>query len=68
MVMNNKLAVNYIYIADNPKKDFITPNKLGWTSICLLDKGQNIHKQFFTNSIDYDPQYIINSFNEIKLL
>ena len=68
MVMDNKIAENYIYIADNPKKDFITPNKLGWTSICLLDRGQNVHKQYFTNTIDYDPQYIIKSFNEIKLL
>src|SRR5690606_20317114 len=23
----------YFYVADNPKKDFIVPNKLGWTSI-----------------------------------
>ena len=68
MVMYNKIAENYIYIADNPKKDFITPNKLGWTSICLLDKGQNIYKQFFTNSIDFNPHFIIKSFNEIKLI
>jgi len=67
MVMDNKIAENYIYIADNPKKDFITPNKLGWTSICLLDRGQNVHKQVFTNSIEYNPHFIIKSFNEINL-
>ena len=67
MVMYNKLAENYIYIADNPKKDFITPNKLGWTSICLLDRGHNVHEQVFTNSIEYNPHFKIKSFNEINL-
>jgi putative hydrolase of the HAD superfamily len=67
MVMDNKIAENYIYIADNPKKDFITPNKLGWTSICLLDRGQNVHEQVFTNYFEYNPHFIIKSFNEINL-
>jgi putative hydrolase of the HAD superfamily len=67
LVMNNKCRENYIYIADNPQKDFITPNKLGWTTICLLDRGQNVHKQIFNNSIEYNPHFIINSFDEINL-
>ena len=67
MVMYNKIAENYIYIADNPKKDFITPNKLGWTSICLLDRGQNVHEQVFSNSIEYNPHFKIKSFEEINL-
>ena len=65
MVMNNNPNDNYIYIADNPNKDFITPNKLGWTSICLLDRGQNVHKQNFDISSEYLPQFTINSFEEI---
>ena len=67
MVMNSKSKENYIYIADNPKKDFITPNKLGWTSICLLDRGQNVHKQYFSSAINYNPHFVIKSFNEINL-
>lgn len=67
LVMNNKCPENYIYIADNPKKDFITPNKLGWTTICVLDRGQNVHKQFFNNSIEYNPHFIIKKFDEINL-
>ena len=67
MVMNNKNADTYIYIADNPNKDFITPNKLGWTSICLLDRGQNVHKQNFKISSEYLPLFLINSFEEIIL-
>ena len=67
LVMDNKIAENYIYIADNPKKDFITPNKLGWTSICLLDRGQNVHKQNFNISSEYLPLFSISSFEEIIL-
>jgi putative hydrolase of the HAD superfamily len=65
MVMNNNDSENYIYIADNPNKDFVTPNKLGWTSICLLDRGQNVHKQNFNISSEYLPLFLINSFEEI---
>jgi putative hydrolase of the HAD superfamily len=67
LVANNQPPENYIYIADNPKKDFITPNKLGWTTICVLDRGQNVHKQFFNNSIEYNPHFIIKKFDEINL-
>lgn len=68
MVMkNNNHAENYIYIADNPNKDFITPNKLGWTTICLLDRGQNVHKQNFNISSEYLPHFSICSFEEIIL-
>lgn len=67
MVMNNKNTDTYIYIADNPNKDFITPNRLGWTSICLLDRGQNVHKQNFNISSEYLPLLFINSFEEIIL-
>jgi putative hydrolase of the HAD superfamily len=67
LVMNDQLPDNFIYIADNPQKDFITPNKLGWTSICILDRGQNVHSQNFDLQKDFLPQFIINSFQEIIL-
>lgn len=34
-----------MYVGDNPQKDFIAPNHLGWETIGLLDDGRNIHKQ-----------------------
>lgn len=67
MVMEKDQKKEYLYIADNTQKDFITPNKLGWTTICLLDKGQNIHKQNFELSKEYLPQFTINSYEEIIL-
>ncbi len=36
-------TTTYYYIADNLKKDFITPNKRGWKTIGLIDNGLNIH-------------------------
>jgi putative hydrolase of the HAD superfamily len=58
---------NYVYIGDNTEKDFVTPNKLGWASICLLDKGQNIHQQNFELPQKYLPQYTIESLSEVNL-
>lgn len=36
-------AGEFVYIADNPAKDFIAPNKLGWLSVWYKNKDR-IHK------------------------
>lgn len=38
-------ALDFYYVGDNPTKDFLAPNELGWTTIMLEDNGKNIHKQ-----------------------
>lgn len=50
---------SYFYIADNPQKDFITPNALGWSTIALKDKGKNIHKQDFEVANEFKPKFIV---------
>jgi len=36
---------DFFYIADNPKKDFITPNALGWRTIMIEDdENKKIHE------------------------
>ncbi len=55
----------YVYVGDNPKKDFFHPNALGWKTIGLLDSGNNIHKQTFDTSPEYQPQYWVKKLNEI---
>ncbi len=35
----------YVYVADNPAKDFIAPRDLGWPSFGILDDGRNSHAQ-----------------------
>ena len=54
------------YIADNPKKDFITPNRLGWQSVCLLDDGTNIHPQDFNLEAEYLPKFKISSLSALS--
>ncbi len=46
---------SYCYVGDNPKKDFVVPNRLGWQTVMLKDDGQNIHKQDEV-PMDYLPQ------------
>lgn len=56
---------DYYYIADNPAKDFIAPNALKWTSICLLDQGKNIHPQDFQAASVQLPTYRIKKLKEL---
>lgn len=37
----------YVYVGDNLEKDFVSPNRLGWLTVCLLDRGYNRHSQHF---------------------
>lgn len=52
---------DYYYIGDNPAKDFIAPNQLGWITVCLLDDGRNIHPQVWSAKNEYLPQKKVNS-------
>lgn len=56
----------YYYIGDNLKKDFITPNKLNWITICLLNDGNNIHLQDFDIDASYLPKYRIKQLDELS--
>jgi len=60
---NNKLT--FYYVGDNPDKDFIAPNELGWGTICLLDDGRNIHKQSFDIEEAKQPKYKISEIKEL---
>ena len=55
----------YYYIGDNPSKDFVSANALGWQTICVIDSGNNIHKQDFTKEFLYLPHKKINTLDEL---
>lgn len=60
-----------VYVADNPERDFLAPNGLGWTTVGLRGSGQNIHSQTLTDRIDreiYMPQHWVNDLSEIPQL
>lgn len=57
----------FIYVGDNLNKDFITPNKMKWQTICIKDSGTNIHPQKVDNvSEEYLPALWVRKFNDIK--
>lgn len=58
---------NYIYIGDNPAKDFLAPNNLGWKTFGLKGDERNIHSQD-TSALDksYLPDYWLSSLVELK--
>ena len=60
-------ADRFIYIGDNPAKDFIAPNRLGWTTVCLLNNGENIHLQRFDDAPPQaQPQYKVWTWQDAR--
>jgi len=56
-----------VYIGDNPKKDFVTPNRMGWSTFGLIDRGGNIHPQNFENlGPEYLPHHWFESFSQLE--
>lgn len=47
-------AEGFVYVGDNPKKDFVAPNRLGWLTVGLRDNGENIHSQ----SLDFPEEFL----------
>ena len=61
-------ACKFWYIADNPAKDFVVPNVLGWNTLMLRDRGQNIHPQNINVPEAFKAQAEISSLTEILRL
>lgn len=54
------------YVADNPAKDFLYPNLMGWVTVCLRDSGRNIHPQNVEAAgNEYRPQHIVERLTEL---
>ena len=58
LIANQYPSSNFIYIGDNPKKDFVTPNAMGWTTFGVIGNSRNIHSQDL-NGLDFNfhPNY-----------
>lgn len=56
---------NFIYVGDNPNKDFLSPNRLGWLTIGLRDKGDNIHNQTRDNGFEYQPKLWVDKLSDM---
>ena len=53
------------YVGDNIMKDFVMPNKLGWTTVMLADDGNNVHSQNVIVTDEYRPHYTIESLDRL---
>jgi putative hydrolase of the HAD superfamily len=52
----------FVYIGDNPKKDFLAPNTLGWETFCVKSKEDNVHSQELGElDSSYHPRYWLES-------
>lgn len=65
-IMNDFPASKYVYIGDNPNKDFIAPNHLGWITIGLTAAGHNMHKYDLNNMNEEQiPDFWISNLYEL---
>lgn len=59
-------ARQFIYIGDNPAKDFFNPNLLGWTTVMVARHPDNVHPQALPDDSIYHPQITVESLRDIK--
>lgn len=55
----------FVYIGDNPEKDFIAPNRLGWDTYCLKHDKRNIHIQSFSGAKENMPRHVVAKIQEV---
>jgi putative hydrolase of the HAD superfamily len=55
----------FIYVGDNLKKDFVTPNKLNWKTCGVKMNEWNIHKQDLSLDICYHPSIWIEDITKL---
>lgn len=59
----------YVYIADNFRKDFIIPNRRNWSSIGLIDNGLNIHNTCFDYQAKKNkPKELVLTLDQIQIV
>lgn len=59
-------ARRFIYVGDNPAKDFIAPNRLGWTTV-LVRNERNLHPSDSWEATGA-PQLVVESLSELTSL
>jgi putative hydrolase of the HAD superfamily len=64
-IMGDYHAKSYVYIGDNPKKDFLAPNQLGWKTIGLVNP-YSVHSQQYNHlSGLHHPNTWIRSWHDL---
>jgi putative hydrolase of the HAD superfamily len=60
-------STRLFYVGDNPAKDFIAPNRLGWTTVLVRDE-RNLHPPAFREGAAAAPKLVIESLAELSRL
>lgn len=60
-------ATRFVYIGDNPVKDFRIPNLMGWVTVGIRDDGSHIHPQSPDLPSVQQPQIWVENINSISL-
>lgn len=66
-IEKNYPADCFIYIGDNPSKDFVVPNQLGWITIGVTAMSNNIHVQDLSlYEKKFHPQFWIDKLKDLE--
>ncbi|HUD91503.1 HAD family hydrolase [Sphingobium sp.] len=57
-------STRFIYVADNPAKDFLTPRALGWATV-QIDRPQAVHGRTAPSDA-HRPHLVIHSFDQLS--
>ena len=56
-----------VYLADNPRKDFIAPNALGWKSVMVMGDEGNTHRHMAEVGPEAEPQIRVKDLTQIRV-
>jgi putative hydrolase of the HAD superfamily len=66
LIMRDFPVTRFVYVGDNPQKDFVAPNMLGWTTVGLRGNARNIHSQSCQAlPVEYLPQKWIENWTQL---
>lgn len=58
---------SFVYIGDNPAKDFLAPKALGWLTVMLVERGNNVHPQHLEVGEEKRAAQCVISLDEFEL-
>lgn len=66
LMARNKDERQFLYIGDNPAKDFHWPNTMGWTTVEVLDvDGVHVHPQDIDVPEEYRARHLVRRFADV---
>ncbi len=61
----NLQDIMFVFVGDNPAKDFVVGNTMGYPTFMLMDDGRNIHKQNVKVPKEYKPMHKVKTIKNI---